>query len=287
MPLDVVRLVDSDLAALSTGEEFKAAVLLWCKAWHQVPAASLPDDDRMLAHLAGFGRDIKAWKKVREVALRGFERCDDGRLYHPVIAEKVNDALAAKQRQRAKTANATAARKTRSGQRDDSSEENRHEQRDVLRHEHRNEVQGTGTVDRDSGNNTGLGSARAREPLADLEATLRDAAGWQSEPAPNLAVTGPIHALIEAGADLELDVLPVVRAIAGQARKRTSWRYFVDAIKAAHSDRISAAKLINGDPPNGQRPRPADQPGVTEFVFATLAGRDGEGTAGVQPAGDG
>jgi hypothetical protein len=32
MPLDVLRLRDSDLATLTTGEEFKAAVLLWCAA---------------------------------------------------------------------------------------------------------------------------------------------------------------------------------------------------------------------------------------------------------------
>jgi hypothetical protein len=96
MPLDVARLVDSDLNALSSGDEFRTAVILWCKAWHQVPASSLPDDDRLLAHLSGFGRDIKGWQKVREVALRGFEKYSDGRLYHGVIAEKALEALSAK-----------------------------------------------------------------------------------------------------------------------------------------------------------------------------------------------
>lgn len=89
MPLDVVRLVDSDLAAISTGDEFKAAVMLWCKAWLQVPAASLPDDDRILAHLSGAGR---AWGKLRPAALRGWVKCSDGRLYHPVVAEKAREA---------------------------------------------------------------------------------------------------------------------------------------------------------------------------------------------------
>lgn len=89
MPLDVIRLTDSDLFALSTGDEFKAAVTLWCKSWLQVPAASLPDDDRILAHLSGAG---SKWRKVRELALRGFVKCSDGRFYHPVIAEKANDA---------------------------------------------------------------------------------------------------------------------------------------------------------------------------------------------------
>lgn len=42
MPIEPTRLLDSDLFALSTGDEFKAAVALWCKAWLQVPAGSLP-----------------------------------------------------------------------------------------------------------------------------------------------------------------------------------------------------------------------------------------------------
>ncbi|MNY08533.1 hypothetical protein D3C86_1413920 [compost metagenome] len=53
MPLDTERLLDSDMMALSTGEESKTALRLWCKSWIQEPAASLPDDDRILAHLAG------------------------------------------------------------------------------------------------------------------------------------------------------------------------------------------------------------------------------------------
>ncbi len=103
MPLDVVRLRDSDIAALSTADEFRSAVLLWCAAWHQVPAASLPDDDRVLAQLAGYGRVVAEWKKVRDGALRGWVKCADGRLYHPVVAEKARDAWAAKHEQRYKT----------------------------------------------------------------------------------------------------------------------------------------------------------------------------------------
>jgi hypothetical protein len=93
MELDVRRLRDSEFAAASDAEAFRAGLLLWCAAWHQIPAASLPDNDIELANLAGFGRVVKEWKKVREQALWGFVKCSDGRLYHPVIAEK---ALAAK-----------------------------------------------------------------------------------------------------------------------------------------------------------------------------------------------
>ncbi|WP_231501739.1 DUF1376 domain-containing protein [Bordetella petrii] len=98
MPLDVLRLRDSDLAIHTTGEEFRCAVLLWCAAWHQVPAASLPDDDKSLASLAGYGRAVNEWLKHKEGALRGWIKCEDGRLYHPVVAEKAREAWASKHR---------------------------------------------------------------------------------------------------------------------------------------------------------------------------------------------
>lgn len=99
MPLDVQRLCDSDLAALESPEACWAALLLWCKAWHQVPAGSLPDDDRVLAKFTGYQRAPDAWQAIREGALRGWVACADGRLYHPVVAEKANEAWFAKHRQ--------------------------------------------------------------------------------------------------------------------------------------------------------------------------------------------
>lgn len=86
--------------------------------------------------------------------------------------------------------------------------------------------------------------ARARDPDADLEARLRQAAGWQSDPSPMLAVTGPIRALIDAGADLELDVLPVIGAIAPKADGR-SWNFFIKAIARARDQRISASTVVS------------------------------------------
>lgn len=103
MPLDVIRLRDSDLAATESPDACWAAVLLWCASWHQVPAASLPDDDRVLANLAGFGRVVKEWQKLKSGALRGWVKCSDGRLYHPVIAEKAIEAWRGKQERQWRT----------------------------------------------------------------------------------------------------------------------------------------------------------------------------------------
>ncbi len=104
MPLDVLRLRDSDLASSPDAEIFRCSVLSWCVAWHQLPAASLPNDDTALSRLLGFGRDIKGWKKVRAAGgLRGWVECSDGRLYHEVVAEKAREAWDGKLAQRWRT----------------------------------------------------------------------------------------------------------------------------------------------------------------------------------------
>lgn len=106
MPLEVARLRDSELATLETPEACWAAVLLWCAAWHQKPAGSLPDDDRMIASFAGYfsrGKVDKTWATIKKGAMRGWILCDDGRYYHPVVAEKANTAWQSKWTQAWKT----------------------------------------------------------------------------------------------------------------------------------------------------------------------------------------
>jgi hypothetical protein len=149
MPLDVIRLRDSDLASTVSGDAFRTAVLLWCASWHQLPAASLPNDNRILAKLAGYGRDVESWTKVRDDALHGFIECSDGRLYHPVIAEKAIEANDQRKRQKKRTQKATEARcgGRRNAERDDNRDVERNDHRDDSkpknRHGARNEVQQT------------------------------------------------------------------------------------------------------------------------------------------------
>lgn len=88
MPLLGHHLFGSEFNARASDSEWRAALTLWWAAWMQVPAASLPDDDIALCRLADLGRDMKTWRKLREVALHGFTKCDDGRLYHPVLAKQ-------------------------------------------------------------------------------------------------------------------------------------------------------------------------------------------------------
>lgn len=90
MPLDVVRFLESDLVGEVTPSEGWAAILLWAKSWLQVPAASLPANDRQLARWVGMS-DAE-WHDVRPGALRGWRLASNGRLYHPVVAEKALSA---------------------------------------------------------------------------------------------------------------------------------------------------------------------------------------------------
>lgn len=89
--LNVERLMSSELVALYGPEIIGSALMLWCRAWKQVPAASLPNDDRVLAAFAKM--PLKAFLKVRDQVMHGFELCSDARYYHRVLADVANRAL--------------------------------------------------------------------------------------------------------------------------------------------------------------------------------------------------
>lgn len=110
MPIEPGRLFGSEFHALADDAAWRAGVTLWLKAWHQVPAGSLPNDDTALTRLAELGRDREAWIAIRAPALRGWVECSDGRLYHPVVAGKALEAWLEKLVQRASGAAGNAKR---------------------------------------------------------------------------------------------------------------------------------------------------------------------------------
>lgn len=88
MPLDVLMLRDSRFAGEVTGDAFRAGVMLWCAAWHQVPCGSLPDNEAELSKLAGYGFAVQQWKRVKKQAMQGFVQCSDGRWYHEEVSAR-------------------------------------------------------------------------------------------------------------------------------------------------------------------------------------------------------
>lgn len=93
--LNVERLMASELVALASHEAIAAALFLWCRAWKQKPAASLPNDDRVLAAFAKL--PLQRFKKLRDDVMRGFVLCSDGRFYHRTLAEEATRAYERKQ----------------------------------------------------------------------------------------------------------------------------------------------------------------------------------------------
>lgn len=147
MPLFGARLFMSDFEARATDEEFRAALRLWWMSWQQVPAASLPDDNAVLCKLAGFGRDVKSWMKIRVAALHGFLLCSDGRFYHKFLSGQATEAWERRLKERERKA-AYRARK-------DSNEggTNPSQGQDVPRDKH--------------GTNNGTGQSHLRPPDRD------------------------------------------------------------------------------------------------------------------------
>ncbi len=91
MPLMGERLFKSATWIQASPRAQVAALRLWWHAFaHEVPAGSLPDDERLLAAHAAL--PTAAFRTVREQAMRGWVKCSDGRLYHKVVAELALDA---------------------------------------------------------------------------------------------------------------------------------------------------------------------------------------------------
>lgn len=110
IPLYADRLFNSDTWGLCDADEKIAALHLWCSAWHEEPAGSLPNNDRLLASRAGYGVAVKSFLAVKKNAMRGWVLCTDGRLYHPVVASIALDVWKTKRKKKAENA-ADRARK--------------------------------------------------------------------------------------------------------------------------------------------------------------------------------
>lgn len=93
-PINPQHVRDDDFTLMSTGAEFRAHWLLMAYAWHEVPAASLPDDDRHLARLLGYR--IDKWLRIRPGALQDWVPCSDGRIYCRTLANHVGIVLSRK-----------------------------------------------------------------------------------------------------------------------------------------------------------------------------------------------
>jgi uncharacterized protein YdaU (DUF1376 family) len=129
--LNTERLMSSELLALHGNDVLGAALLLWCRAWKQRPAASLPDDDRVLAAFARL--PLKRFREIRDAVMRGFVKCSDGRLYHRFLSVEASKAYARKVKfQQSRAADAKRLQEWRNAQRE-TKDETQNETQDETR----------------------------------------------------------------------------------------------------------------------------------------------------------
>lgn len=238
MPMEVSRLLSSETWIMCTPEERSAAINLWFHSWMQVPAGSLPDNDRVLAHLS---MASERWPEVKEMALRGWIKSDDGRLYHTVVCEKVNAMLAVR------------ARKSDAGRKGGSASKPMKTKRKVseeaVAKQPINDSQAPDKLQPSSLPFPSLPLPRGKEDIDDTRdpvTAISDLLWEAGGKALNTTSTGLIVmsrpiAWLQDGCDVEADILPAIRAAAARASPQSirSWKYFDQAVADAKARRIA------------------------------------------------
>lgn len=100
--LDLERIERSDTWALTPAELRPWLLMLWSTAWQQEPCGSLPANDELIA--ARIGMKTSVFTKNRDKLMRGWWLADDGRLYHTTIVTRVQEMLAAREKERSRKA---------------------------------------------------------------------------------------------------------------------------------------------------------------------------------------
>jgi uncharacterized protein YdaU (DUF1376 family) len=109
MPLQIERLRKSKawLRCKRNPEIAFYMVNLWMRAWHEVPAGSIEDDDDVLADAAMCSPE--KWEELKDEILMGWER-RDGRVWHSTVTEIATDSVSKLRRNKSRTAAAREAR---------------------------------------------------------------------------------------------------------------------------------------------------------------------------------
>lgn len=109
MPLQIERLRKSKswLRCKRRPELAFYLLNLWMRAWHEVPAGSIEDDDVVLADAALCTDEV--WMNVKSDVMHGWQKCGD-RYIHPVVVELAQIALDTVRKNKGRTAAARRAR---------------------------------------------------------------------------------------------------------------------------------------------------------------------------------
>lgn len=289
MPLDIHRLRRSKAWLLAKRDPELGFYMLnlWTAAWHERPAGSLEDDDELLCELAMC--DPKKWSKLREKIMRGWVKCSDGRLYHPVVAEKVAETWERKRGYQEKAEKMRRAKIEKKANKNNEApsykeplEEPLEESSKLLERSFEPLIRQDKTITNKKGKEEAAsaleltsanppaeqktaddaavpGSGRLSPENAQAEALhracLEAADGAVNPTSPAILMFRDQIRWLRDGCDPELDVLPTIRALADKRRRQAkpllqSWAWFDLAIVEARDARMRP--MPRGQPAGGQ-----------------------------------
>lgn len=89
--LDMERVWQSDTWAICPAEIRPWLLMMWAESWRCTPVGSYPNDDTIIA--ARIGMPMNLFRAHQDVLMRGWVLHDDGRIYHPVVGERVRQMI--------------------------------------------------------------------------------------------------------------------------------------------------------------------------------------------------
>jgi len=132
----------------------------------------------------------------------------------------------------------------------------------------RNRTQPNATERPDKIREDKIGGGDTRARLRQIEQELRKANDCENSPAPLLADLSPILGLIDAGFDLETEILPSIRARPNPGAR--TWGYFVAQIKRSRADRLAAQNAPISEARAGPMARPRHGGKSTKQVISEM-----------------
>lgn len=205
-----------------TGAEHGAYLLLIMHYWQK---GGLPDDDKRLASIAR--ASLEQWADMKPVIADFFA---EG-WKHPRIDDELQSAEKAYERRA--TAGRAGGKAKATGKQCSSNAKAGLKQ---------SQPQLQATLN-------SVASARPAEDLDGLRNRLIEAVGEENIQGHGTQDLSAIIGLIEAGCDLDTDILPTIRAkVSGRSRPVSSWAYFTGAIRDAYSRRVEAGQGLAQQP---------------------------------------
>lgn len=96
--LDITRARVSNTWVLAPAEIRPWLLMIWACSWERSPCGTLPCDDEVIAAIIGM--PMAMFAVHRDILMRGWYRCSDDRLYHPVISELVERMMGSRRKDR-------------------------------------------------------------------------------------------------------------------------------------------------------------------------------------------